>query len=171
MPLSIWSRNERLPCCTFVAAWLIERTGATVGSVSECIAQTGREWWTQANAWDRGEPWSALAAARDMHGGSLAYVEKVGRAPAPPLTPGRWHVVQRWRGLDMGGAGLGDDRVVDGSGGHTYLVHMGASGSCRVLHSSEARGCRDTRGGSWVGTAGLDGYAVGVLTLPADVQE
>lgn len=73
---------------------------------------------------------------------------------APPLTPGRWHVVQRWRGLASG-------RVVAGSSGHTYLVH----GSGVVVQSSVARGLRVDRG-SWVGSAGLTGFEVEVLTLP-----
>jgi hypothetical protein len=87
---------------------------------------------------------------------------------APQLTRGRWHIVQRWRGLDLGdGVGPQDDEVIDGATGHTYWAHMDAAGSVTIVQSSTSLGLRVTEGGSWVGTAGLDGYSVGVLTLPA----
>lgn len=106
-----------------------------------------------------------------MHGGALTYVDRVAAGVhAPPLTLGRWHVVQRWRGLRMGGVGLDDDRVVHGAAGHTYLAYADHRGGVRIVQSSESRGYRDTTG-TWTGTAGLDGYSVAVLTLPPHVQE
>ena len=162
------AQRENLPCCTFVALALLESTGATINSVQDGINAGGLSWWKRANVWELDAPWSALSAARDLLGGSsMKHVENVGpNALAPELTSGRWHVIQRWKRLDEGeSAGPHDDTVTPGvSTGHTYLAYCEGA-VVRIVQSSVSRGYRDTQG-SWEGTAGLDGYAVGVLTLP-----
>ena len=54
------------------------------------------------------------------------------------------------------------------STGHTYLAYCEGA-LVRIVQSSVKKGYRDTQG-SWQGTAGLDGYAVTVLTLPPEVS-
>lgn len=171
MPLATLAAAERLPCCTYVALWLLERAGHEVGSVVAGLRAGGRDWWDKANVLDPAEPWSAIAAARELHGGTTAYrVVAPGRG-APVLTEGRWHVVQRWRGLSGADTEtLDDDQATGSSRGHAYLAYGLPGRQARIVQSSTSAGYRDTVG-DWTGTAGLDGYTVAVLTLPASVQE
>ena len=176
-PLGTLARAEPLPCCSLVAAMVLEQAGhhpdpATLNAYADADAV----YWPPANVWSRAAPWSALTAARSLLRGRWAYESLVGEREgaeyvyAPQLTRDRWHIVQRWRGLDLGdGVGPQDDEVIDGATGHTYWAHMDAAGSVTIVQSSTSLGLRVTQGGSWVGTAGLDGYSVGVLTLPAGV--
>ena len=170
-PLGELARTDPLPCCTLVACMALQLAGhdpdpATV----KAYAKADPAYWAPANVWSRDAPWSALTAARRLLGGRWAY-ESMVQDHAPVLTPGRWHIVQRWRGLDMGDDdGPGDDEVIDGATGHTYWAHMDAAGLVTIVQSSTARGLRIDAGGSWVGSAGLSGYAVGVLTLPPRVS-
>ena len=90
--------------------------------------------------------------------------------PAPALTPDCWHVIQRARDLDPGESpGPEDDSYAEGSAGHTYLAHLAADGTVTIVQSSVDRGYRVSTG-TWAGTAGLDGYDVAVVTLPACYQ-
>ena len=157
---------EGLPCCTLVALALLEGEGNEITSVDDGVRVGGLDWWSRANVWSPDAPWSALDAARELTGGTDARILLV-RDVAPPLRPGRWHVVQRWRHLGDGGApGVADDTVVPGkSTGHTYVAWMGEDRRVRIVQSSTARGYRDTWG-TWEGDAGLSGYAVGVVYLP-----
>jgi len=182
-PLGTLARGEALPCCTLVACMMLEQAGyhPDPATVDAYAAPLRDAYWAPANVWSREAPWSALTAARDLLGGHWAYEGLVGERAdddgntaelvnAPRLTPGRWHVVQRWRGLELGvGVGPSDDEVIDGATGHTYLVYVDAAGACTVVQSRTALGLRVSTGGTWVGTAGLDGYSVGVLTLPSEV--
>ena len=85
---------------------------------------------------------------------------------APSLAPGRWHVIQRWRRLDLGDTGMEDDQVKNGSYGHTYLAYAEEEGNgVTIIQSSIAKGYRINKG-TWEGNAGLRGFSVGVLTLP-----
>jgi len=114
-------------------------------------------WWGNANVVDHRRPWSSLAAAEVALGVGRMIVPRLVSAsmPAPSLTPGRWHVIQRW--IDPGAL----------KSGHTYLVHAGPTPAdpVMVLQSSEAKRLRVTPG-SWDGTAGLTGYHVGAVVLP-----
>jgi len=169
------ARRERLPCCTFVALALLEAEGHQIEAISDGPKASGLAWWQQANVWDPEEPWSALLAAQSMTGGSGLRVIFVGDV-APPLKAGRWHVVQRWKGLDVGAdPGPDDDRVIAGrSTGHTYFAHMDQRGKVRIVQSSEAKGYRDTQEQdpdgwpTWSGAAGLSGYSVGICYLPLE---
>ena len=166
-------RRERWFCTSLVGAVSLELRGFTPGAVSyDGYARLHRAFWSAVNVWDATRPWSGLLALQDVHGGDLEYVRQVGTdAPAPPLTVGPWSAVQRWHGLDLGGPGLQDDQVDDDEDhGHLYLARLHADGTVEIVQSSRSRGFRHTRGGSWVGTAGLDGFAVGVLTFPAAVS-
>ena len=159
-------KGNGLPCCTFVALALLEAEGHQIDAIEDGPKASGLAWWRQANVWDGSEPWSALRAAEVMSKSASLRIMFVGEL-APPLKPGRWHVVQRWKGLDLGDdPGPGDDRVIAGrSTGHTYLAHMDHSGRARIVQSSVAHGYRDTVG-TWSGDAGLAGYSVGVCYLP-----
>jgi len=159
-------KGNGLPCCTFVALALLEAEGHQIDTIEDGPKASGLAWWRQANVWDGSEPWSALRAAEVMSRSASLRIMFVGEL-APPLKPGRWHVVQRWKGLDLGDdPGPGDDRVIAGrSTGHTYLAHMDQSGRARIVQSSVAHGYRDTVG-TWSGDAGLAGYSVGVCYLP-----
>lgn len=158
---------EGLPCCVFVALALLEAAGHEIETVEDGPAGGGLDWWKLANVWNIKRPWSALDAARELTGAGDCRILLVSDT-APPLRRGRWHVVQRWRNLGDGGEpGPEDDHVVPGrSTGHTYLAYLDEDGkTCRIVQTSTARGYRDTLG-TWQGSAGLTGYAVGVVYLP-----
>ena len=61
-----------------------------------------------------------------------------------------------------------DDEVVNGSYGHTYLAYADENeeGKVTIIQSSIKKGYR-VNTGTWEGNAGLKGFSVGVLTLPA----
>ena len=162
------AQRERLPCCTFVALALLEAEGHEINAIEDGPKASGLAGGRQANVWDGDEPWSALLAAEVLTKAPSIRIRFV-KDQAPPLKPGRWHVVQRWRNLDAGDEpGPEDDRVIPGrSTGHTYLAHMDEDGQARIVQSSEARGYRDTTG-TWSGAAGLRGYSVGVCYLPKE---
>jgi len=123
------------------------------------------DWWKVANVYDPEKPWSALEAIQSKLGGVIGYVAVVSDV-APSLTPGSWHIVQRWRRLDLGDPGMEDDQVKNGSYGHTYLAYADKEGKgVTIIQSSIAKGYRVNKG-TWEGNAGLKGFSVGVLTLP-----
>lgn len=189
-PLGALARAYAMPCCTFVALWLLTVQGRvavpTEGAPLDryrAAAAAGSAWdpawWRAANV-SEAQPraWSSIEAAAAALGSTLQIPHLVSsrsieaaadlggvilqtprlvssRLPAPALTSGRWHVVQRWHDLP---------RL---RGGHTYLVHAGSDGrTVRVVQSSEAKGFR-VSSGSWDGTAGLVGYHVGAVVLPS----
>jgi hypothetical protein len=158
-PLGKLSASEPLPCCSLVALWVREvcgmepRPASTFAATLQDVAASDLDWWSQANIYEGWGPWAALDAARSRLGGTVAGPVRVD-THAPPLLPGRWHVVQRW---------------AHGSG-HTYLVRADESGTrCTVVQSSTSLGYRVSRG-AWVGAAGLAGYDVSVLTIPSLVE-
>ena len=164
-PLYELAKKENLPCCTLCAAWALDMAHDVHARDVNGYARYDRVWWKAANVYDREEPWSALEAIKEKLGGSMEYREEV-RGDAPPLTPGRWHVVQRWRGLDLNEGGFEDDHVVGGAYGHTYLAYCPCEGEeITIVQSSIRKGYR-VNNGTWEGGAGLDGFSVGVLTLP-----
>ena len=165
-------RGPSLPCCTLVAVVLRAWVDAEPALTVEAAARRDRAWWARSQVYDRASPWSSAYAALDLAGGQLEIAKAVGRvARRPPrLTVGRWHVIQRWRGLDDGAdPGPGDDSVVPGASGHTYLAHLALDGPVTIVQSSVSLGYRVSTG-AWVGTAGLDGYDVAVVTLPECYQ-
>ncbi|MGA0945791.1 MAG: hypothetical protein ACO3UW_08490 [Candidatus Nanopelagicales bacterium] len=160
-------RRWPLPCCTMTALWVALVEGVKVdlsGSMTQAATSARRSsstWatrWQDLNVVDGRQPWSPLSTAW----GQVQAPRLVSTStPAPYLTPGRWHLIQRWRGLSS------DGRVVAGSQGHAYLVRAdGAGRGCTVYQSSEAKGFR-VSAGTWDGTAGLTGWMVGSVTLPA----
>lgn len=169
------AQRERLPCCTFVALALLEAEGHEINQIADGPKVSGMAWWRKANVWDGDRPWSALRAAEIMARAPSIRIGFV-KDTAPPLKPGRWSVVQRWKNLDSGeDPGPEDDRVIPGqSTGHTYLAHMDDQGRVRIVQSSEAKGYRDTDADdpdgfpTWTGSAGLSGYSVGVCYLPKE---
>ncbi len=164
-PFGAFVRRHRLPCCTMTALWIALVEGVPVdlsGSITraaQSVRVSSTDWarrWYALNVIDPGAPWSPLIG---VEGVVQAPRLVSASTPAPSLTPGRWHLIQRWRGLDSG-------RVVQGSRGHAYLVRADDDGhGCTVYQSSEAKGYRSSAG-SWDGTAGLDGWWVGSVTLP-----
>jgi len=159
------AHRENLPCCTLVAMWTLDVVEDVCESSVKRYAAFESDWWKAANVYDPEEPWSALEASQSMFGGVIAYEEEVDDQ-APPLTPGRWHIVQRWRRLDLGDDGMEDDRVEQGASGHTYLAYADKEGKgVTIIQSSIAKGYRVNKG-IWEGNAGLKGYSVGILTLP-----
>ena len=159
------AHRENLPCCTLVAMWTLDVVEDVCESSVKRYAAFESDWWKAANVYDPEEPWSALEASQSMFGGVIEYEEEVDDQ-APPLTPGRWHIVQRWRRLDLGDDGMEDDRVEQGASGHTYLAYADKEGKgVTIIQSSVAKGYRVNKG-TWEGNAGLKGYSVGILTLP-----
>ena len=71
---------------------------------------------------------------------------------------------QPWSAL----VAIQDDEVVNGSYGHTYLAYADENeeGKVTIVQSSIKKGYR-VNTGTWEGNAGLKGFSVGVLTLPA----
>lgn len=153
-------RTINFPCSAMVAAWLHAVRGG--------MADTIQGWhdldpifWALMNVWEGCPPWSGVATAYLSVGSDLQVFGRVDKNnPAPELRDQCWHVVQRW-GV------LGDDRE-DWEDGHCYLVWR--DGDRVVVHESDSvQGYRVTEG-TWSGTAGLDGYSVGVAYLK-DVPE
>ena len=160
-----WAKGLHLPCCTLVACALVEaRWGAPdVRSVDAYFQLCGRDWWDDMNVVDGDRPWSVLGATRRVSETCRMYFDTNVKRLAPPLPEG-WSVVQRWRGLN--GASTpdpSDDMFVPGASGHTYLAHRDGD-VVRIVQSSASRGLRDTLG-TWSGSAGLDGFSVGVAHI------
>jgi len=158
------SRSENLPCCTMVAMWVLDVTDYVNAKNVNEYSKVDINWWKKANVFDREDPWSALTAAQKKLGGTLEYRSKVSN-DAPKLTSGRWHIIQRWRNLDLNNSGLEDDIVTSNSSGHTYLAYCTIDNKVIIIQSSIAKGFRQNDG-IWEKGAGLDGFSVGVLTLP-----
>lgn len=168
-PLGALARSYAMPCCVLVALAL--RVAVTPSlcylqgpdpspakrykRLVDGVAATDRKWWGEMMIADPSRPWSVLDAAARAPGGRIVAAREVGRLPAPELEAGRVSVVQRWRGLGTARAE-----------GHTYLVLAGdgPDDAVTVLQSSEARRYRVSVG-SWDGTAGLTGWAVGAVVL------
>ena len=160
--------SENLPCCTLVAMWCLDVAYAVCETSVSRYASRDRDWWAQANVYDAQDPWSALTANQKALGGTIDYCHDV-KDKAPQLTPGHWHVVQRWNRLRLADDDLmEDDEVVNGSYGHTYLAYSDPEeeGKVTIIQSSIKKGYR-VNTGTWEGNAGLKGFSVGVLTLPA----
>ena len=158
------AHSENLPCCTLCAMWALDVAHDVCEKTVSHYAAYDYIWWKAANVWDPEQPWSALEASQDMFGGVVEYVAEVDDQ-APSLTPGRWHIVQRWRRLDLGDDGMEDDIAQQGGPGHTYLAYADKEGKgVTIIQSSTAKGYR-TNKGTWEGNAGLKGYSVGILTL------
>jgi len=168
-PLNQIATKENLPCCTLCAMWCLDVADNICESSVTRYAGQDLEWWKRANVYERDKPWSALEAIKEKLGGEIEYCSMV-EDEAPPLTPGRWHVIQRWRKLELNDKEImEDDEVVNGSYGHTYLAYhltdnLNAS-SIKIIQSSIKKGYRLDEG-TWEGSAGLKGFSVGVLTLP-----
>ena len=162
------AKSENLPCCTLVAMWSLEQLGHEITSVSQAAKIAGDEAWQALNVWDGSKPWSALTANATLLGGVADYQMNVTDS-VPALTPGRYHVIQRWKGLSQGELFHcpSDDMFQAGAQGHTYLAYSGGD-YVKIIQSSIKRGYRVDLGG-WEGNAGLAGYDVGILTLPAGV--
>lgn len=159
-PLGQLARSENLPCCSLVAAVVLECTGVhPVPATLSAYRAAAPHWWSRANVYDPQRPWSAITAVQQRLGGEHIYAEEVGPVSAPALALG-WNTIQRWRHLQDGEPGPQDDVVGPSSSGHTYLAHLAADGQLTVVQSSVAAGLRIDTGGEWQGTAGLDGYAV-----------
>ena len=159
------AHRENLPCCTLCAMWALDVEQDVCESSVSRYAGTDLDWWKAANVYDPEKPWSALEAIQNKLGGVVVY-EAIVDAHAPSLTPGAWHIVQRWRRLDLGDPGMEDDQVKNGSYGHTYLAYAEKEGNgVTIIQSSIAKGYRVNKG-TWEGNAGLGGFSVGVLTLP-----
>jgi len=169
--LSGLANRENLPCCSYVAMWVIDVAESFRGNSMLEYAKLDREWWARANVYDPRLPWSAIDTAKEKLSGESKYVDLVSsKINAPSLTPYRWHVVQRWRNLELNEEDMQDDLVITQgrhrSTGHTYLAYAGDDrGYTTIVQSSVSKGYRVSRG-IWRGTAGLDGYSVAVLTLP-----
>ena len=160
------AHRENLPCCTLCAMWCLDVEQDVCESSVSRYAGHDLDWWKVANVYDPQKPWSALEAIQSKLGGIIQYEAMVGDQ-APALTPGVWHIIQRWRRLDLGHPGMEDDEVVNGSYGHTYLAYADKEGKgVTIIQSSIAKGYRINKG-TWEGNAGLRGFSVGVLTLPA----
>ena len=169
-PLYKIATGENLPCCTLCAMWCLDVAEDVCESSVGRYAGQDTDWWKQANVYEWTQPWSALIAIQEKLGGDIAYCAEV-EDLAPQLTPGRWHVIQRWGKLGLNDVDLmEDDTVVNGSYGHTYLAFAEEEGDgVTIIQSSIKKGYRVNEG-SWTGNAGLKGFSVGVLTLPAEVE-
>jgi len=162
--------NENLPCCTLCAMWCLDVVEDVCESSVGRYAGQDTEWWKRANVYEWTQPWSALVAIQEKLGGDIAYCAIV-EDEAPPLTPGRWHIIQRWGKLGLNQKDLmEDDEVVNGSYGHTYLAFCPEESSeVSIIQSSIKKGYRVNKG-NWEGNAGLKGFSVGVLTLPSYIE-
>lgn len=175
--------GQRLPCCTFVACWLLEAAGRAprtggLGAYKAASKGISADWWDLANVIDEPGPaepdaWGLerAVALLGLQVDGWPRRATVGRGMwPPPVQLGRWHVVQRWResSLDAQDSLKWDgDRPAAKLSGHAYLLFGDAPpGRVRVVQSSEGDGFQDGYGG-WYGTAGLEGHRVShsVLTV------
>ena len=169
------SAGVGMPCCTMVALWLLAMRDGVPAGVSTYqraidwgarvrLPHVAVHWWARANVWPTiGSAWSALSAAEEITGGRyVAPVVVSASYRAPELTPGRWHVIQRYRDPSLAFT------QPEKAGGHTYLVRAGMASAdpVTVVQSSEGKRLR-VSAGSWDGTAGLTGLHVGAVVLPA----
>lgn len=162
----IQPHTQRLPCCTYVAMWLrltADRGPAIRQDDWRQYAALDRKWWAIANVAtvtadelpavlhdpDDDREWGILSAGEELLGGEIYWAAP--GEPPPPLTPGRWHVVQEWR---------------QSGTGHAYLVYGRLRGIGVILESSVAHGFFATVE-QWVFSRST---TVGVLTLPESVQ-
>jgi hypothetical protein len=95
------AHRENLPCCTLCAMWCLDVEQDVCESTVSRYAGHDLDWWKVANVYDPQKPWSALEAIQSKLGGIIQYEAMVGDQ-APSLTPGVWHIIQRWRRLDLG---------------------------------------------------------------------
>ena len=165
-------KGNGLPCCSFVAAWSLWCAGMVPHTIAPDLklwASLGLTYWKLANITSFGSDeldevllsqkdpreWDSLEAALRLLGGRRALPVLVcASQPAPALEAGRWHIVQRWHHQRRSG--------------HTYLVRADDDDAqaVTVVQSSVRLGYRVDRG-TWSGQAGLNGYHVGVVVLPA----
>lgn len=165
-PLGQLARRVHLPCCSLIAALEHEMAGRSPRVCSlDGYAALDPAFWRQANIVDPADPWSSLSAS----GSWVSYQYDVSpERPAPRLRVERWSKVQTWEGLDLGLTNAADDdRFRAGAEGHTIMARLNADGSVTIIQSGVKLGLRITTGGTWTGTAGLDGQSVGVLELEA----
>lgn len=167
-----------LPCCAYVACWLLARYGvAAWGSqVSDFARAAGQRWWQLANVVDpdgdgpeKPPPWGIIEAAGIVDDGALLgpAVPVEGPSYAPALRVGRWHVVQRWTRQSLDDAGELRWRAGSPAGplrGHAYLAYSPRQGWAEVHQSDTRLGYRVSEG-AWVGAAGLTGHVVRVAVL------
>ena len=162
--------QENLPCCTLCAMWCLDVIDNVCENSVARYANHDKQWLKAANVYDWANPWSALEAIQDRLGGEISYCAEV-TDEAPTLTPGCWHVVQRWGKLGLNDeVNMDDDQVVNGSYGHTYLAYASEEDNVvTIIQSSIKKGYRINKG-EWSGNAGLQGFSVGVLTLPGYIS-
>ena len=73
-PLGTLARAEPLPCCSLVAAMVLEQAGHHPDPATlDAYADADPVYWPPANVWSRDAPWSALTAARSLLRGRWAY--------------------------------------------------------------------------------------------------
>ncbi len=158
-----------LPCCSLTAAWALAVTGSEpTGRSLNDWARLDPDFWRYANiARAESYVWDSLWAIQakleangigsHVSGGWLSRTD----AELPPLTLGRWHVVQRWRGSI---ARYEDGRITGSPpAGHAQLWRAFDGGTAECVQSSVDKGYRRDMGRF----SGLAGYSVAVLTLDA----
>lgn len=132
--------KQNLPCCTFVAMWLLEYAGHAPPRphIINSWYAVAPSMWERLNVWDDSDVWSLIPAAMDLVGGYVVHA---------PVT-GFWHVVQRWNS--------------DRSKGHAFLVYAHYDGTFQVVQSSIREGFRNDRVSSWA----AGGYEHKLLVVP-----
>ena len=85
-PLGTLARAESLPCCSLVAAMVLEQVGHHPDPATlDAYADADPAYWPPANVWSRDAPWSALTAARSLLRGRWAYESLVGEREVPSM--------------------------------------------------------------------------------------
>ena len=141
----------KLPCSSLVAVWVLDQLGEVPIDVGDWKSWSRKDLglWNDINlvggSADLGS-FRNLVSIQNRLGGTIQTSNDTGISePAPTLTPGRWHVMQRWCG----------------NRGHTYLVQL-VNGVPVVVDSSTVKGLTIKQKPTWW----QKGCTESVLTLP-----
>ena len=126
-------RGTGLPCCSFVACWVLNQLGMAPSFDQyrnwKAWRDIDQSLWAKINL--IGFPvgsYANLATIKGLLGGFLSYYSSLSSGGVPKLTPGRWHVVQNWK---------------PDASGHTYLIYYAGGKTARVVQSSRKHHFRD----------------------------
>ena len=162
--------DQGMACSVLTCIWALNQMGKRPSRDKWARWQNwhplDRDFWRRCQIYgkeDTGEDVEAgsiinIKAYQDKLGGSyVRYTRQQTLTSVPVLTPGRWHVVQRWHHRAE------SPEEYNGKG-HTYLIYYGGGSTVRMIDSSHKHGYKDRskKMSSWY----KKGANETVLTLP-----
>lgn len=155
-PVRTYALAGKRACSSLVAVWVLSKMGLVPRDPTNQDAWIAlkKPLWLRINLAGPGNligSFDNLKAIKGALGGSIVIYPSAGKdGPAPVLSPGKWHVVQRWCG----------------NAGHAYLVYYAGGDIVRVVDSNKSVGFRDRSRtlNDWYAY----GCSEGVLTVGTD---